>query len=89
MTLDEIDKSELIQESYRMEGVLPSECRSIFLDWALKLPSELDPKRAIEVLINTYVKSAPDHPMSHVLTESLRVLPKPVRRGGRGSRSVD
>ena len=37
-TLDDIDKSGLIREAYRIDGITPPECRSIFVDWAIKLP---------------------------------------------------
>ena len=45
MTLDEIDRTGLIREAYAIEGIGPEECRSIFLDWAIKLPGEADPGR--------------------------------------------
>lgn len=86
MTLDDIDKSELIFESYRIDGIQPSECRSIFLDWALKLSTDIDQKAAINLLIDVYALKAPDHPMSLVLRDSLGVAAVSGRRGGRAAR---
>ena len=86
MTLDEIDKTGLIRESYRIDGIRASECRSIFLDWALKLPAGYEPKKAIETLIAQYATNAPDHPMSVVLNEGLGTATLKGRRGGRASR---
>ena len=88
MTLDEIDKTGLIREAYRIEGIGPGECRTIFLDWAIKLPDGLDQKDAIRLLLAEYQPGAPDHPMSAVLTEGLGQMAAPRRRGGfRGRRS--
>ena len=86
MTLDDIDKSELILESYRIEGIQPSECRSIFLDWVLKLPAEIEQKAALKLLVATYGQPSPDHPMSAVLRDALGGSAKPARRGGRAAR---
>lgn len=86
MTLDEIDKTGLIRESYLIDGITPAECRSIFLDWALKLPKGTDPKLAIEFLLETYSPQAPDHPMSIVLRDGLGSVTQTGRRGGRGGR---
>ena len=86
MTLDDIDKSELILESYRIDGIQPGECRSIFLDWALKLSSEIDQKAAINLLISVYALETPEHPMSIVLHDGLGVAASSGRRGGRAAR---
>ncbi|MEE9388356.1 MAG: hypothetical protein V3U96_07080 [Paracoccaceae bacterium] len=86
MELGTIDKSELILESYRIDGIVLSECRSIFLDWYLKLPDSIDRGAATRFLIDTYAKAAPDHPMSQILHESLEAAPNTGRRGGRASR---
>ncbi len=86
MNLQEIDKSELILESFRIEGIQLSECRSIFLDWALKLPDGVDQKTAIRFLIEQYSEIDPDHPMRIVLKEGLGAVSKTGRRGGRANR---
>ena len=87
MTLDEIDKTGLIRESYRIDGIEPSECRSIFLDWALKLPMEVDQRQAIELLIEKYANGLPEHPMSTVLCDGLGSTARSGRRGGAGART--
>ena len=66
---DPDDPKGLIRESYRMEGIGPAECRSIFLDWALSLPDGHD-------------SAAADHPMTQVLREGKTTLTTPRRRGG-------
>lgn len=86
MTLDEIDKSNLILESYRIKGITDTECRSIFADWAFKLPVEISPQDAIALLLQTYESAAPDHPMSVILRDGLATPASPRRRGGRSAR---
>lgn len=86
MTLDDVDKTGLISESYKIDGISIEECRSIFVDWALKLPIEISDKDALELLIATYGATAPDHPMTLVLTEGLGTTSRSGRRGGRKAR---
>lgn len=86
MTLDEIDKVGLIREAYRMHGISLEECRSIFVDWALRLPVEHASGSAIRLLLDQYGHNAPDHPMSQVLKEGLGTANTPRRRGGRNAR---
>jgi hypothetical protein len=89
MTLDKIDKSQLILESYRIEGITGPECRSIFLDWALKLPAEFDQRGAIAFLVQVYGGDHPDHPMTAVLRDGLETAAKAKRRGGRAARVTE
>ena len=81
---DPDDPKGLIREAYRIEGITGPECRSIFLDWALSLPTEVDTHGAIQRLL----ARAPDpaHPMTEVLTEGLKTMEAPRRRGGWRSR---
>ncbi|MFW2587047.1 hypothetical protein [Sagittula sp. SSi028] len=79
-----IDPKGLIRESYRIEGITLSECRSIFLDWALSVPVDADSAAMIGELLDTY--GAADHPMTQVLREGLQSQAKPKRRGGWRSR---
>ncbi len=85
MTLDEIDKIGLIKEAYRIEGISAAECRSIFLDWALKLPAGLDDKAAIAELLSSYGAESL-HPMTRVLADGLGAQARTGRRGGRAGR---
>ncbi|MDA7420850.1 hypothetical protein PGB32_08065 [Tritonibacter multivorans] len=78
------DPKGLIREAYRIEGIDDSQCRSIFLDWALSLPVDADNKTAITALLQVY--GAEGHPMSQVLQEGLSAADKPKRRGGWRSR---
>lgn len=86
MTLDEIDRTGLIREAYGIEGISGPECRSIFVDWALKLPPSIDPQDAIALLLRHYGDGRPDHPMTVVLREGQHDPQPPRRRGGRGGR---
>ena len=88
MTLDQIDKTGLIREAYKIEGVSQSECRSIFIDWALKLPPGISSVNAIRILLAEYANAAgaEDHPMTEVLKAGLNSPPTPRRRGGRKGR---
>ncbi|MEM9576732.1 MAG: hypothetical protein AAF999_06930 [Pseudomonadota bacterium] len=83
---DTNDPKGLIYEAYRIEGIEKSECRSIFLDWALSLPMERDTRRALKDLISEYTARHPDHPMNDVMKEGLTGLAAPRRRGGWRSR---
>lgn len=83
MDLAEADPKGLVRESYRIEGITPGECRSIFMDWALSIPVGAPVADAARTLIATYAISNPDHPMSVVLHQALSAPEKPRRRGGR------
>ncbi|MDJ0827207.1 MAG: hypothetical protein QNJ16_17075 [Rhodobacter sp.] len=85
MTLDEIDASGLIREAYRIDGIGPAECRTIFVDWAIKLPAGVAPTAAIRCLLAEYGGDTA-HPMTAVLREGLTAPPTPSRRGGRRGR---
>ena len=86
MDLKEADPKGLVRESYRIDGITPGECRSIFMDWALSLPVGAPVADAARVLIATYALAEPDHPMSTVLGEALAEPDHPRRRGGRNGR---
>ena len=83
---DPNDPKGLIRESYRIEGISPAECRSIFMDWALSLPIDTDPKSVIETLLSDYGSGQDQHPMTKVLREGLSEQAKRGRRGGRAAR---
>ena len=86
MELTQADPKGLVRESYRIEGITPGECRSIFVDWALSLKAGTDTPDALRALIAAYALDAPDHPMSAVLREGLIAPATPRRRGGRAAR---
>jgi hypothetical protein len=87
MNLEAADPKGLIRESYRIDGITPGECRSVFMDWALSLPAGATFKEALTFLIGVYADAEPDHPMSAVLHEGL-TMPEgeAKRRGGRAAR---
>ncbi|MEM7519834.1 MAG: hypothetical protein AAF307_02250 [Pseudomonadota bacterium] len=80
------DPKGLIFESYRIEGILKADCRTIFLDWALSLPIEQDTGAAIGTLLKSHGAQMPEHPMTQVLKEGLATMAAPRRRGGANSR---
>ena len=82
---DAHDPKGLIFEAYRIDGITKSECRTIFLDWALSLPVDRDTTPELHALLDQY-KTHGDHPMTEVLTEGLAAADAPRRRGGRRSR---
>ncbi len=86
MTLDQIDRTGLIREAYAIDGITDAECRSIFVDWAMKLPAGIDPAQAIAALLETYAADRADHPMTAVLRQGLTPVAAPRRRGGRKGR---
>lgn len=83
----EDDPKGLIGEAYRIEGITKSECRSIFLDWALSLPLGQDTGPALRRLLDTYQTNHPEHPMTQVFNEGLTTMQAPRRRGGWRSRT--
>ncbi|SEB88977.1 hypothetical protein [Rhodobacter sp. 24-YEA-8] len=88
MRLEEADPKGLVRESYRIEGISPGECRSIFMDWALSVADNRKIPDALRTLIAEYSVGAPDHPMNDVLAAGLMPAAEPKRRGGRLGRSV-
>lgn len=93
LTIEKADPKRLIRESFRIEGITLSECRSIFVDWALSLPDGTEASDAARLLLDLYapeVVAAGDaaHPMLQVLVEGARRPSDtpPRRRGGRAGR---
>lgn len=83
----DIDPRGLIFESYRITGIGPEECRSIFLDWALGTQLGADMGAMLSTLLGEYGPANPDHPMTAVLREGLEKAQRPVgRKGGRSAR---
>ncbi|WP_238705016.1 hypothetical protein [Parasedimentitalea marina] len=89
MTKIELDPKSLMNDAYHIDGITPSECRSIFLDWALSLPAGQDSASAIHVILAKYGATNPDHPMTEVLHQGLQAAAKPTRRGGWRGRKRD
>jgi hypothetical protein len=87
---DSNDPKGLIADAYLIEGITEGECRSIFLDWALSIPTGAEPQPLIAALLDRH--GAPSHPMTSVLKEGLASPMRAKRRGGRAARvdpSVD
>ncbi len=86
---DPSDPRGLIWESYRMYGIGIEECRSIFLDWAIGVPSEEDSTEHVRRLLGQHGAEFPDHPMTQVLRDALGAKPSGRRRGGAMGRRRD
>lgn len=86
---DIYDPKGLIFEAYRIEGIDAAQCRTIFLDWALSLPVDRDQRADLQVLVDRYAETAPDHPMTTVMRDGLATQTAPRRRGGWRSRARD
>lgn len=82
------DPKGLIFEAFRIEGITKPECRTIFLDWALSLPSNHDTEQTIRALLARHGHD-PQHPMTEVLTEGISNIATPKRRGGWRGRKRD
>jgi len=82
------DPKNLIRDSYRIEGIDASQCRSIFVDWALSL-KDPDPAPHLRTLLARHGGNNPDHPMTAVLREGLERPQSVGRRGGRKARVRD
>lgn len=89
MEMSLADPKGLVRESYAIEGIKASECRSIFLDWALSTPDGADSRPLITALLEKYRGDFPDHPMTQVLDEGNQRAMTPRRRGGWRSRPRD
>lgn len=82
----QLDPKGLIRDCYKIDGIRPEECRSVFLDWAISQADGLNVQDMLCQLITQYADPLPLHPMSVVLYEAT-AEPKPVkRRGGRQGR---
>ncbi|WP_430463817.1 hypothetical protein [Tabrizicola sp.] len=86
MELSKADPKGLVRESYRIDGITLEECRSIFIDWALSVPVDVDTAEALRSLLAHYIPGNETHPMTGVLTEALVAPAAPRRKGGRMGR---
>lgn len=85
--MEPLDPKGLVRESFRIDGITPEECRSIFLDWALSLPPGAEAGAAARGLLAAYAPGNTGHPMLAVLAEGAAAgAEKPVRRGGSRAR---
>lgn len=82
------DPKGLIYEAFRIEGITKSECRTIFLEWALSLGVGRETHSAMRRLLEAHGQDA-QHPMSEVISEGLYSIATPQRRGGWRSRKRD
>jgi hypothetical protein len=79
-----LDPRGLIAEAYRIDGITPAECRSIFLDWAIETDAS---RQRLESLLARHAGDAPDHPMTAILIAAMAApAPRPSRQGGAGGR---
>lgn len=89
MERDPMDHKNLMREAFRIEGITPEECRSIFLDWALSLPDGTNVQTAIALMLTRYDAAPEGHPMTRVLRDGQQTASHPRRRGGWKTRPRD
>ncbi len=82
---DPVDPRNLIREAYRIDGISEPECRSIFLDWAIGVPTDEVVTDHIRTLLGRHENDA-DHPMTRVLRDGLGIPKRTGRQGGRRRR---
>ena len=80
------DPRNLIREAYRIDGIGPEDCRSIFLDWALGLKDGQDSVAGATALLAHYADRGAEHPMSQVLRAAIQGNATAKRRGGASGR---
>lgn len=86
---DLFDPKGLIQDAFAIDNISAPECRSIFLDWALGVPTGRDVQHEARLLLAHYGPTAPaTHPMILTLTAALPKTQSPRRRGGRQGRKM-
>ena len=85
MEYNQLDPKKLIAESYKIVGITSSECRSIFLDWALSIPLDSDSRLMALELYDHYHQVEKDHPMTLLLKSSSNKAKKRTRVGRRQS----
>lgn len=79
---DDLDPKGLIRESYRIDGIVAPECRSIFLDWALSVPLGTDTRGLVQSLLERHADEPAEHPMTLTLRAALNTPDPSRRRGG-------
>ena len=77
-----LDRSKVIREAFRIDGIGLADCRSIFLEFVLGLPDGLDGAEAAQAMLDHHADQPADHPMSQVLREAVDGRAKARRRGG-------
>ncbi|MGB0634602.1 MAG: hypothetical protein ACPGKG_03300 [Paracoccaceae bacterium] len=85
MEYNQLDPKKLIAESYKIVGITASECRSIFLDWALSIPLDSDSRLMALELFDHYNQVDKDHPMTLLLKSSSNKTKRRTRVGRRRS----
>lgn len=84
---DALDPKGLIEEAYKIDGIAASECRSIFLDWALSYDGSAPV--GVAALLARHGHQPQDHPMTVTLRAGLQAPETPKRRGGRAARIAE
>ncbi|MDP5360970.1 MAG: hypothetical protein NWP79_02315 [Paracoccaceae bacterium] len=81
------DPKGLMRDAFAIDGISAPECRSIFLDWALGIPADLNtPDEARKVLAHYAPLHVDGHPMLETLQGALQESGPARRRGGRQGR---
>ena len=82
-----IDPKGLIRESYNIENISMAQCRTIFFEWAVQIPADINATDYIEAGLAYYApRNPPNHPMTQVMRDGLKPAETARRRGGRAAR---
>ena len=84
-----VDPGGLIRESFLMKNLSPAEAKSIFIDWSMKLKSDVTDQIALKCLLEVYdTREYAKHPMLAILREGLEqeALSPQGRTGGSRAR---
>lgn len=65
-----MDPRGLIREAFRIEGIGPEDCRSIFFDWAMGLAPGTDAAAAAKALRAHHADAPDGHPMIALLQQA-------------------
>ncbi|MCY4150791.1 MAG: hypothetical protein OXE94_00965 [Aestuariivita sp.] len=82
------DPKGLIYESYRIANISPEECRTIFLDWALSLPTDINVTEALTELQQNYEDDHFHHPMTLLIRDGLGTTTRAKRRNRKPPRNL-
>jgi hypothetical protein len=81
MTRHNYDPRGLIEEAYKIDNISATECRAIFLDWAMSCPDTPDSRAQVAALIEAFGQDE-THPMTTVLRAGLAQAAHSGRRRG-------
>ena len=82
------DPKGLIREAYAMPNITEAECRTVFLEWAMTLHSDVDAIQALRILLAHYQPDHAGHYMTSLIAQGVdaRRSARPIGRRKRARR---